>query len=44
MVDRGIKKWQPFIMPENKGMYNKVFKDDLKLKKAYLRGRSTSFY
>ena len=36
MVDRGFKKWRPFIMPENKGMYNKVFKDDLKLKKPIL--------
>jgi hypothetical protein len=36
MVDRGIKKWQPFIMPENKSMYNQVFKDDLKLKKPIL--------
>ena len=36
MRDRGFKKWQPFIMPENKGMYNKVFKDDLKLKKPIL--------
>jgi hypothetical protein len=36
MIDRGFKKWQPFIMPENKGMYNKAFKDDLKLKKPIL--------
>ena len=36
MIDRGLKKWQPFIMPENKGMYDKVFKDDLKLKKPIL--------
>ena len=33
MIDRGLKKWKPFIVPENKGMYDKVFKDDLKLKK-----------
>ena len=36
MIDRGLKKWQPSIMPENKGMYDKVFKDDLKLKKPIL--------
>ena len=36
MIDRGLKKWQPSIMPENKGMYDKVFKDDLKFKKPIL--------
>ena len=36
MIDRGLKKRQPSIMPENKGMYDKVFKDDLKLKKPIL--------
>jgi YolD-like protein len=36
IIDRGLKKWQPSIMPERKGMYDKVFKDDLKLKNPIL--------
>jgi hypothetical protein len=36
IIDRGLKKWHPSIMPENKGMYDKVFKDDLKLKEPIL--------
>lgn len=36
MKDRGMIKWQPFLMPENKGMYKNVFKEDLKVKKPIL--------
>jgi YolD-like protein len=36
MIDRGLRKWQPFIMPEQRSMIKQMHTNDLKIDKPIL--------